>query len=210
MGAMPALPVAPVVPPVPPAGPVEAIGQSLAASMPTPVAEPAPRFPDQKPGATVLLGSPEGANENAVFLRETPAGALVRIQGQEVELTPEAFDAARNQAEVNQNREETPRGDLGGNSVAASVGAKKRTPIALSVEEEFARLDPEQARKRLDGLTAQAKQRGWDARRRNLRTILEGRMALGGPANVEPTSAEDGPEGGPAPAGVDDVRSDSG
>ncbi|MGP9804020.1 PLxRFG domain-containing protein [Paracoccus sp. NSM] len=206
LGAAPA--PAPITPPAPPAGPVEAIAQQIAAATPAPQAEPAPRFPDQKPGATVTLGNEDGANENAVFLRETPNGALVRIQGQEIELTPEQFDQARNQAEVNQNREETSRGELGGISVAASLGARPGPRIAMTVEEEFARMTPEEARKRLVALEAGARQRGWNTRTSNLRTILLQRIALGEPANVESSVAEDPASGPSSPLGLRDGRND--
>lgn len=82
--------------PAAPIGPIDAIAKGIAAR--TPAAAPAPtqRFPDQKPGAAIRLGDPEtGEIVDGVFLRETPSGALVRLQGREVELTPEQFDAYR-------------------------------------------------------------------------------------------------------------------
>ncbi|WP_103173786.1 hypothetical protein [Paracoccus sp. SY] len=95
-------PPEPTAPPAQVAGPVEAIAQQLQASLPETAPEPAPRFPDQKPGGTIVLGSKNGANGNAVFLGETPNGAMIRIQGREIELTPEQFDRARDQAEINE------------------------------------------------------------------------------------------------------------
>ena len=183
-----------IAPEAPPVGPIQQIARGLVGALPQPEPEPVQLFPDQKPGGQILLGDESGANENAVFLRETPAGgAVIRIAGREVELTAEAFDKARNQAEINQNREDTDRGDLGGNSVAASLGAAQRPRIALSVEEEFAQMSPEQAAARLELITNAARQRGWNARSSNLRKILEGRVALGGTPNVESSPAPDQP-----------------
>ncbi|MCA0421944.1 MAG: hypothetical protein LCH61_01245 [Proteobacteria bacterium] len=79
---------------VAPMGPISRI----AASAPdlTPVPAPVQRFPDQKPGKEVELLDPEtGVLHPAVFLREEPDGAVVRIEGGEFKLSPEEFDAAR-------------------------------------------------------------------------------------------------------------------
>lgn len=81
-------------PPAPAAGPLVAAAARLT---PAPVAEPAPepRFPDQKPGSAIRLPVPGGTVADGVFIRETPDGAVVRIDGQEVTLSPVAFDRAR-------------------------------------------------------------------------------------------------------------------
>lgn len=95
-------PPAPTAPPAQAAGPVEAIAQQLQASMPAPTPEPAPRFPEQKPGSAIVIGTDDGAITNGVFMGETPTGAVVRVQGREIELTPEQFDRARDQAKINE------------------------------------------------------------------------------------------------------------
>lgn len=85
--------------PAAPIGPIDAIAKGIAARTPAAAPAPAQRFPDQKPGAAIRLGDPEtGEIVDGVFLRETPNGALVRLQGREVELTPEQFDAYRDTA----------------------------------------------------------------------------------------------------------------
>lgn len=105
LGAGAAVPELGIAPPAAPAGPVEAIAQRLAAAAPAPTPEPLVRFPDQKPGASMVLGRDDGATEKAVFIRETPGGAVVRVSGREVELSPEEFDQARDLAEVTSKRE---------------------------------------------------------------------------------------------------------
>lgn len=115
-------PPAPTAPPAQVAGPVEAIAQKLQASMPAPTPEPAPRFPEQKPGSAIVIGTEDGAVTNGVFMGETPNGAVVRVQGQEIELTPEQFDRARDQAEINQNRED--QGDV--EPAGTETGADQR------------------------------------------------------------------------------------
>lgn len=84
-----------------PTGPIDAIARMMTERAPVPQAAPISRFPDQKPGNAIRLGDPDtGEIVDGVFMRETPAGVLVRIQGREMELTPEQFDAFRDTAPV--------------------------------------------------------------------------------------------------------------
>lgn len=82
-----------------PTGPIDAIAKSMTAAMPPTEPASVQRFPDQKPGGAIRLGDPDtGEIVDGVFLRETPRGALVRISGREIELTPQEFDAYRDTA----------------------------------------------------------------------------------------------------------------
>ncbi|UFM64251.1 PLxRFG domain-containing protein [Paracoccus sp. MA] len=101
----------PIVPgPAAPAGPVERIAQGIAAATPPALPAPPARFPDQKPGSAVRFGDPaSGQIIDGVFLGETDSGARVRVQGREIDLTPEQFDAGRDavaQIEAEQKRAE--------------------------------------------------------------------------------------------------------
>ncbi|WP_078541243.1 PLxRFG domain-containing protein [Thioclava sp. DLFJ5-1] len=85
------------------AGPMQQIARNMAASTPQapePQAPPPQRFPDHKPGDRVELANPEtNALESAVFMGENETGPLMRINGQQVQLTDQQFDTARNDAE---------------------------------------------------------------------------------------------------------------
>ncbi|MDQ7776925.1 MAG: hypothetical protein Q4615_14165 [Paracoccus aminovorans] len=84
------------VPLAPPAGPVERLAQGIVAATPQALPAPPARFPDQKPGGAIRFGDPaSGQIIDGVFLGETEAGARVRVQGREIDLTPEQFDAGR-------------------------------------------------------------------------------------------------------------------
>lgn len=121
-------PPAPAAPPVHVAGPVEAIAQKLQASLPAPAPEPPLRFPDQKPGGAISLGREDGATENAVFMGETPEGAVVRIAGREVALTPEQFDRARDQAEINEAKLKEGTANVEPRSAEAGADQRIDTP----------------------------------------------------------------------------------
>ena len=85
--------------PAPPAGPVERLALGIAAATPPARPAPAARFPDQRPGSAVRFGDmASGQIIDGVFLGETEAGARVRVQGREIDLTPEQFDALRDAA----------------------------------------------------------------------------------------------------------------
>lgn len=108
-----------------PAGPVERIAQSIAATMPPALPEPPARFPDQKPGGAVRFGDPaSGQIIDGVFLGETEAGARVRVQGREIDLTPEQFDAGRDA--VGPIEEEQKRAEQEAKQAAKALPAPKQ------------------------------------------------------------------------------------
>lgn len=110
------------LPPIRHAGPVERIAQGIAAA--TPPALPA-RFPDQKPGSAVRFGdAASGQIIDGVFLGETEAGARVRVQGREIDLTPEQFDAGRDA--VGPIEEERKRAEQEAKQAAKALPAPKQ------------------------------------------------------------------------------------
>ncbi|WP_104019135.1 PLxRFG domain-containing protein [Roseovarius nitratireducens] len=60
---------------------------------------PTGMFPDMKPGAEVALRDADGRDYTGVFLREDEGGVAVRIAGQEITLSPQEFDEARDAAQ---------------------------------------------------------------------------------------------------------------
>ena len=89
----------PAVPnPLAPRGPISGIAAAAPDLTPIPEPEPAPlKLPDFKPGKAVRLADPEtGVIHDAVFVAETPTGgAIIRVQGQEIEVDAATLDSAR-------------------------------------------------------------------------------------------------------------------
>lgn len=214
---------APLSPPVPSgvvaaaeqplAGPLEAISRLGPDLTPQPEAPaPVPLFPDQKPGAKIRLHDPDtDLIHDGVFLREMPGGgAVVRIDGGELELDAQTFDRALNQAarldaEAAEAAKAAPK-DKAALPEPAPVPALPApalpTPEAGSLSQQaLAKVKPVM-RKRLSELSVyearaelEATERkgaggGWTPGLRNKRDVLRAMIAEAPRVSIDPATGE--------------------
>lgn len=118
---------------IPPAGPIARIAALAPDLTPAPTAPPptqAPiRFPEQKPGNAVRVRAPDGVVYDAVFMGERPDGAVLRINGEEISVSPSAFDAAVNGARAMDSIPKPKTGGLAAKAVASIQPPAPATPL---------------------------------------------------------------------------------
>ena len=146
-----------------PTGPlvrVDAVVNEVAAEPDPEIQEAPQRFPDMKPGKDVLITDTDGRQIDAVFIGETETGVMVRVAGDEFELTRQEFDQALADTKA---AKRAPKEDIVEQSAPTSqVEATSTVDVAplADVQEDaaapYAEPDPTTARPKLRGLAKEA------------------------------------------------------